>query len=74
MLGLQRRRRGWSHGFPTVDAKWLAGARAKNQEDIARVNFPLPWTQTYISEIITQALLMMVSSCLLSIGHFGETR
>ena len=28
VLGLQRRRRGWSRGFPTVDAKWPAGARA----------------------------------------------
>ena len=33
VLGLQRRRGGWSRGFPTVDAKWPAGARAKNQVD-----------------------------------------
>ena len=30
VLGLQRWRRGWSCGFLTVDAKWLAGARAEN--------------------------------------------
>ena len=33
VLGLQRWRRGWSRGFPTVDAKWIAGARAENQVD-----------------------------------------
>ena len=71
VLGLQRRRRGWSRGFPTVDAKWPAGARAKNQVDIESVNFPLPWTHTFIGEIITQDLLITMGSCLLSVGHFG---
>ena len=74
VLGLQRRRRGWSRGFPTVDAKWPAGARAKNQVDIESVNFPLPWTQTFIGEIITQDLLIMMGSCLLSIGYLGVIR
>ena len=35
VLGLQRWKRGWSRGFPTVDAKWIAGARAENQVDIS---------------------------------------
>ena len=52
--GLQRWKRGWSRGFPTVDAKWIAGARAENQVDISDRRGPRPWTHTYIHEIITQ--------------------
>ena len=74
VLGLQRRRRGWSRGFLTVDAKWPAGARAYNQVDIESVNFPRPWSHAKAHEITTQALLMMMGSCLLSVGQFGETR
>ena len=59
VLGLQRLKRGWSRGFPTVDAKWIAGARAENQVDISDRRGPRPWTHTNILEIITQGLLIM---------------
>ena len=58
--------------LPTVDAKWIAGARAENKVDISDRGGPRPWTHTNISEIITQGLLIMRTTCLLSIGYFGE--
>jgi len=74
VLGLQRWKRGWSRGFPTVDAKWIAGARAENQVDISDRHGPRPWTHIPKLEIITQGLLIMRTTCLLSIGYFGENR
>ena len=72
VLGLQRLKRGWSRGFPTVDAKWIAGARAENQVDISDRRGPRPWTHIPTHETITQGLLIMRTTCLLSIGYFGE--
>jgi len=69
--GLQRWRRGWSRGFPTVDAKWIAGARAENQVDISDRHGPRPWTHTFVGEIITQGLLIIGERCVFFVGYRG---
>ena len=74
VLGLQRWKRGWSRGFPTVDAKWIAGARAENQVDISDRRGPRPWTHIKMREIITQDLLTIGERCVLLVGYRGGNR
>ena len=74
VLWLQRWRRGWSRSLPTVDAKWLAGAREENRLDMIDRRRPRPWTHMFADEIITEALLTIVGKCGLVAGYRGEER